>query len=122
MKRWLLVSLLTLPLFGQSFINDDCYQFKIHLTAYDSQSSNDSVAARAQGAVDASTSLGYVVGVADALDGQAFCLPDGFRAGELKQVVIRYFDEHPTILHESKVRGIRAAFTAAYPCPAPSAH
>lgn len=38
---------------------------------------------------------GYVLGIADAFDGDAFCLPDGVVGRQLTDVVVRFLRAHP---------------------------
>jgi hypothetical protein len=61
--------------------------------------------------------LGYVAGIAVALDGEAFCLPvTPVRFAELKEVVLKYMNDHPTILHRHRSFVIGVALADAYPC------
>lgn len=61
--------------------------------------------------------LGYVAGIARALDGEGFCLPPGqVRFGEMKEVVLKYIGDHPTMLHKERALVIGLALADAYPC------
>lgn len=59
---------------------------------------------------------GYVLGVIDAHDGKAFCIPEGMKAGELKDLIIEAFTAYPTLNKETAADLILGGFSAAYPC------
>jgi hypothetical protein len=44
------------------------------------------------------------------------CFPDGISLEELKRVVLKYIDDHPTVLHSDAYVVVRSALLDAYPC------
>jgi hypothetical protein len=66
--------------------------------------------------LDKGTAFGFVVGVADALDKDAFCLPVGLTRERLKDVVLKHLREQPD-LEDLRASGLTiAALRAEYPC------
>jgi hypothetical protein len=72
--------------------------------------------------VKAGACLGYVTGVADVLGGGTVI--DGIRAcfvtattGQLKDVVLRYLNEHPETRHLVAASLVARALSEAFPCP-----
>ncbi|WP_343725484.1 Rap1a/Tai family immunity protein [Herbaspirillum huttiense] len=72
----------------------------------------------------------FIVGVADnesthyafaLLQGNAratafFCVPEGVTAGQLSDIVLKYFSDHPSTRHFDAVLLVRAALLEPYPC------
>lgn len=112
--RRLLLLVLVLPLFAQDAPDGvfDAYDLKRALLADVRRSTHNSV-------MD-SWSMGYIQGIADALDNDGFCLPRNYAAGELKEVVVKYLNDHPEKLHESRGVVVGVALHNAFPCPQPS--
>jgi hypothetical protein len=63
--------------------------------------------------------FGYVIGVSEAFDTIRFCLPESPRQGELREVVIKYLNDHPEQLHRARFAVTADALEAAFPCPSP---
>ena len=56
--------------------------------------------------------------VAGELSRPMFCLPSqGLQLEEVMRVFVKFAEENPTVLHESKTVGAVTALTLAYPCP-----
>jgi len=61
----------------------------------------------------------YLAGVQDAwnnLDSKKFCMPDGVKLAELKEVFIKYANENPEKLHLAASSVVMNAFNKAFPC------
>ncbi len=61
----------------------------------------------------------YLAGVQDVwndLDSKKYCIPDGVKLAELKQVFIKYAKENPQNLHRVASSIAKNAFTEAFPC------
>lgn len=64
---------------------------------------------------------GYIVGVADVVDGflsehELFCIPPGATVGQITSVVSKYMDEHPEYLHYVGSNSVILALGTAFPC------
>lgn len=66
--------------------------------------------------LDSGIAFGFVVGVADALDKEAFCLPAGLTRTRLKDVVLQHLSEHPDPGDRRASHLTIAALEAAFPC------
>ncbi len=66
--------------------------------------------------LDSGIAFGFVVGVADALDQDAFCLPGGLRRERLKDVVLEHLRAHPDAGDRRASQLTIAALQAAFPC------
>jgi Rap1a immunity proteins len=110
MKRALFILFAALPLLGQAAqdSNHDAFTLKRALTA-NVRESEDNFGAW-------SYNTGYIQGIADAHDRDAFCLPSNYRAGELSEVVVKYLNDHPTALHQYRGVAVGVALREAYPC------
>ena len=51
-----------------------------------------------------------------ALDGKAFCLPEGLRKGQVRDLVLDYLRAHPEIRHKQMTSITWAALIDAFPC------
>jgi hypothetical protein len=70
--------------------------------------------------------LGYIDGVADALDkniinGYKACVPDGVTAGQLQDVVVQYLRLNPADRHFLAFGLVADAISKAFPCRRQSA-
>ena len=107
--------LLLSPLSGQAqvpspFMDGD--ELREGLQAWDS-SWGDLLTAKT---VDSGIARGFVVGVADALDGVAFSLPPSVTRGQIKDVVLKHLEEQPGGKKSRASRLTTPALAAAYPC------
>jgi hypothetical protein len=59
---------------------------------------------------------GYVLGVADALQGTSWCGVSGVTVGQLRSVVKNYVRNHPEELHLGAPAAVAGALRAAFPC------
>ena len=66
--------------------------------------------------LDKGMAFGYVVGVADALDQEAFCLPVGLTRERLRGVVLKRLREEPDLGDLRASRLTIAALQAEFPC------
>jgi hypothetical protein len=110
MRHTLLLLLFLLPLSAQESgeIHHDAYSLREQLVA-----PSGGVEQTAKWAFG----LGYVMGIAET-DGQGeFCLPQNFRAGEIKDVIVKFMNDHPEKLHERRVDVAIAALHLGFPCP-----
>jgi hypothetical protein len=62
------------------------------------------------------TSQGYVMGVADILDGAALCLPQDTTVRQLSTVVERYLHDNPTRLGMAASSLVADALRKQFPC------
>jgi len=61
----------------------------------------------------------YLAGVQDAwnnLDAKKYCMPDGVKLAELKEVFIKYARGNPEKLHLAASSVVTSAFNKAFPC------
>jgi Rap1a immunity proteins len=63
------------------------------------------------------TCVGYIWGVAGALEGSpAFCLSNGVQQNQVVDVVKRWLDEHPEVRHYSASSLVAKALKEKFPC------
>ena len=63
--------------------------------------------------------MGYIMGVIDSLIVfDYFCLPERATQGQLRDVVVKYLDEHPAERHQRGDGLVLTAIKMAFPCPA----
>jgi hypothetical protein len=67
--------------------------------------------------------MGYIQGVADALNGpergmrgRHFCIPEQATYGQIKAVVIKWFEANPQLLHYAAFGLVANALSKAFPC------
>jgi hypothetical protein len=60
--------------------------------------------------------LGYILGVEDALDGTAFCLPDGVRSRQVRDIVTLWLQGHPETRHYEAQSLVITALKEKFPC------
>jgi Rap1a immunity proteins len=106
MRRTIAMLLFALPLLAQSNSEHDAYGLRQNLLDRQGRLS----------VTGWSWNSGYVVGVAEAQNNEAFCIPGLIRSAELNEVVIKYINEHPTVLHKDRVLAVALALADAYPC------
>jgi hypothetical protein len=63
-------------------------------------------------------SLGFVVGVHDAFEGDLICAGSNVTAGQLRDVVHKFLTENPAQRNQSAVVLSAAALSIAFPCAA----
>lgn len=65
---------------------------------------------------ETSFAMGYIAGVADALDDEWFCLPSRINLGQARDIVRRYLVSNPDIrhMHAGALTGL--ALQEAFPC------
>jgi hypothetical protein len=60
--------------------------------------------------------LGYVIGVADALNGVVFCPPENVTAGQIRDMVRNYLSNTPAERHLSADSIVSKVLKAVWPC------
>jgi hypothetical protein len=60
--------------------------------------------------------IGYVVGVADAIRGVAYCPPENITAGQLTDMVRNYLINTPAIRHNTGDRIVSHVLKTVWPC------
>ena len=60
--------------------------------------------------------LGYITGVHDSLEGSNHCSPTNATAGQVRDVVRRYFDQNPEFRNFDADILVRVALSKAWPC------
>lgn len=65
---------------------------------------------------DRGFALGYVAGVADALDGFILCIPEGVTIGQLKDITTTHLRASAQTRHKSAAGLIMDALVAVWPC------
>ncbi len=60
--------------------------------------------------------VGYIIGVADALQGITYCPPDNITAGQLRDMVKNYLDNTPAVRHLPANQIISHIFRSLWPC------
>lgn len=71
---------------------------------------------RSESAIGRSLALGYVLGVADTMDGMFFCLPANATSGQVRDVVQTWLTSNPSQRHNSGDLLIAAALKTVWPC------
>jgi len=112
----LLLSLVVLPAFGQEAGGpfQDGATLHAQLVEFVTRNSQSSV----QDQFTSFTGAGYVVGVADALNGAIFCVPSGVTKGEVIAVVLKFLNDHPADWHYPAAQDVAVALHLSYPCAA----
>lgn len=59
---------------------------------------------------------GYVVGVADAVHGTAWCPPGNVSAERIQQMVSKFMKENAAVVNQDAVAVVTAALGASFPC------
>lgn len=59
---------------------------------------------------------GYIIGVADTLDGVRFCLPLSVTQGQITSIAKKYWEDNPQDRHYKASSTIAIAFQKAFPC------
>lgn len=62
------------------------------------------------------SALGYVVGVADALEGVTVCAPDSVTAGQIHDMVKQFLENNPGLRHYSGDAIVNRVLSKAWPC------
>lgn len=65
---------------------------------------------------DQMSSLGYVMGVADALYGVVVCNPTNATAGQMNDMIKRYLENNPSVRHYSADSLIARVLEQSWPC------
>ena len=60
--------------------------------------------------------LGYVMGVADALNGATHCMPTNVSAGQLHDMTKKYLEDNPVVRHFSADAVIHRMLANLWPC------
>ena len=68
------------------------------------------------GVVEQMISLGYIMGIADALRGINHCPPATVTAGQLRDMVKNYLDANPQFRHYTADTIVMAVLKQAWPC------
>ena len=62
------------------------------------------------------SALGYVVGVADALDGVTVCSPNSVTAGQIHDMVKQFLENNPGLRHFTGDAIVNRVLSKAWPC------
>lgn len=65
---------------------------------------------------DRAFGLGYVAAVADAFDGESFCIPAGVNLRQMADVTQRMLESRPEMRHLTGAAFVTAALMQAFPC------
>lgn len=60
--------------------------------------------------------LGYVAAVADAFDGESFCIPAGVNVRQMADVTLRMLEARPEMRHFTGAAFVTAALMQTFPC------
>ena len=60
--------------------------------------------------------LGYVIGLADVMDGVVWCSQDGVTAGQLAKIVGKFLEQNPQMLHLNADMLVVSALRQSFPC------
>jgi hypothetical protein len=63
--------------------------------------------------------LGYIVGIADALNGFRFCIPYHVTQEQIRDVVNLYLTIHPELRHNTAASLVASSLTSVFPCGVP---
>lgn len=61
-------------------------------------------------------SLGYVMGVADALHGATTCPPENMTAGQAYDMVKKYLEDNPSVRHLAGDAIVNRVLSSVWPC------
>ena len=61
-------------------------------------------------------SLGYVMGVADALSGVTTCPPETLAAGQASDMVKKYLEDNPSVRHLAGDAIVNRVLSSVWPC------
>ena len=64
------------------------------------------------------SALGYVMGVADALQGAVICMPPSVLSGQVRDMVFNYLEANPAIRHFSGDMIVSDVLKRSFPCAA----
>lgn len=64
--------------------------------------------------------MGYVQGVADAINGELFCIPNSVKNMQLFDIVGKSLEQYPELRHKTKSWLVATALRKSYPCARPS--
>lgn len=68
------------------------------------------------GSNDRMFALGYIAGVADAYDENAFCLPPRTQLGQIRDIVTKFLEENPKDRHNHAGVLVLVPLMESYPC------
>lgn len=66
--------------------------------------------------VERTFGLGYVAAVADAFDGESFCIPSGVNLRQMADVTQRMLESRPEMRHLTGAAFVTASLMQAFPC------
>ena len=69
------------------------------------------------GVIFPAVGLGYVIGVADALNGVTHCMPAGVTAGQLRDMVRNFLTNTPAIRHLPAADAVTYVLRQTWACP-----
>ncbi len=72
---------------------------------------------RGDSTYEVGVATGYVMGVADTVDGIVHCIPATATVKQTKQVVFNYMKNHPESWNKSATQVIVSALRSTWPCP-----
>ena len=72
--------------------------------------------AKDDGDIDFAYAIGYVVGVADMGDGEEFCLPVNFSAGQALDIAKNFLQKYPDLRHYNAALLVSASLKQKFPC------
>lgn len=67
-------------------------------------------------AVKRSVALGYILGVADGLDGQEVCVQRSVQAGQVRDVVHQWLRDNPALRHLPAAAIVAGSLSRVWPC------
>lgn len=65
---------------------------------------------------DQGFAMGFVAGVADAMDNILLCMPEGATVGQARDIAIRYLRNNPQSRHRGASALVVDALSGAWPC------
>lgn len=67
-------------------------------------------------AAEKMNAMGYITGVADAIDGVGYCAPGNIRVGQITDMVQNYLQRQPAVRHFSGDLIVRRVLVDMWPC------
>lgn len=69
-----------------------------------------------EGYTERGFAMGFIAGIADAMDNILLCMPEGATVGQARDIATRYLRNNPQIRHKGASVLVVDALSAAWPC------
>lgn len=107
---------LALSVASPSFAQPDISDGEYFLTLMDSYQAALSSQATDSDRINGALYMGYIAGIANALTGKDFCVPEGVTLGSMAKLTSKYVSDHPSIVGRHGGFIVIQALKQKYPC------